>query len=436
MPLRLLLVSSRRLLLRMRSSSSRGVLARIPAQHGRPMPLATLMLVSLVAGCSLPRPPITVQIEGDALLTYPQMAVLEVRVRNTRADELVIVSWKFDDVDVEVSPDADDEYTVLARFPAPGPYRASVAVEVEGVVHTATHDIEVLASGSRRISTLTHVGTVATGFDEATQVPYPIPSTDPAGIVYYPPTAKFLLSDSEINEIPEVMAVVQANFFEIDLVPPSVERSWHLGEEGDSEVPDLEPTGIAYCQTDGHIYVTNDDLDRVARYRREANGAMHVVDWISTRPFSGDPEGATCDPDTGHLFVVAGSGSRILVYVYRNQFVLKEVLELTELVDDPMGIPSDPEGIAFDPVSRHLFIVSDPDAAIFEYTVAGEFVGRFDVLKGLNPRSVGAQGIAFGPSMQAPHELALYVADGGYDNDSVPTERDGFVFEFHIQRGE
>ena len=396
---------------------------------------ALVSLTLVLASCYLPRPPVEVSVVGDRALTYPQEAQLEVVVSRVADDQTIWITWSAADANSGTSIVSPDSFTTRVKFPGPGTYEITVEVEVDGEPHTAIHTVEVLEAGKHQVIGLNHTSYIATGFHEETGDPYPVPSTDPAGLVHFPPTGNFLIADSEINEIPSVMEVVGRNLFEVDLAANRVEHSWYLGPEDEDDYPNLEPTGIAYFPLDEHIYVTNDDLDHVARYEW-SEGNLEVVDYVSTRPHSGDPEGITCDPDTGYLYVIAGSGARILVYVYRDAFILKDVLELPLLVTDPAGVPSDPEGIAFDPISRHLFVISDPDAAIFEYTVTGDFIRRFDVLRGLTPKAVGAQGLAFGPSTQDPGALSLYLADGGYDTDSVPDARDGFIFEFAVERSE
>lgn len=269
-----------------------------------------------------------------------------------------------------------------------------------------------------------------TGYDnDGNQLP--VPSIDPAGIVYHEPSGNLIIADSEINEVTEVFSEIQANIFEVPLIVDSVIDQVNLTLiTGNEPAKNKEPTGITYCGN--HFYVTNDDNDLVYRYQYDGSN-FTTVDSVSTRPNSTDPEGITCDPLTGRLYVIGGTGIIIQVYSYNSGFVLEEELNLVTTAGTPNGIPSDPEGIAFDPISGNLFVISDPDEAIFEYTTNGVFVTKYDIST-FSPSPINPQGLTIGPSSDGSSSESFYISDARVDNDYDPNERDGIIYEALIQR--
>jgi hypothetical protein len=123
------------------------------------------------------------------------------------------------------------------------------------------------------------------------------------------------------------------------------------------------------------------------------------------------------------------------VLSYDGGFTLEDVLDLPSTAGNSSGVPVDAEGIAFDPGSGHLFVVSNRDNEIFEYTTAGRYVKKFD-LSGLVPRQIGAQGLSVGQSSSDANSTSFYIADGMVDNDSNSNERDGRIYELKINRAE
>ena len=286
-----------------------------------------------------------------------------------------------------------------------------------------------IASSVRELEQINHA---ATGYD-ARGGALPIPSIDPAGIAYHAPLEGLLIADSEITEVKEVFENIAATWFLTSTRVDVTKRRWNVSEvDGAEQVRNLESTGIAYCEFDGHVYVTNDDLDLVLRYSYDGAN-FNVVDIVSTVPETDDPEGITCDPQTGMLYVVGGESANIVSYSYNDGFVLRQNLELHDTAGHRHGKLDDVEGIAFDPVSRHLFAVSTPAMRIVEYDLAGRFVNKFDLGK-LSPAPIAPQGLSIGPASIDPNRMSVFLADGGLDNDDIPEERDGAIYELLIVR--
>jgi len=263
-----------------------------------------------------------------------------------------------------------------------------------------------------------------------------IMSTDPAGIVYHPPSGHLFIADSEISEIEAIWNC--ENIFEVSLAGDQVFNTYDAYVNGglpcdDPGVTpynirrDREPTGITYNEFDGFFYIANDDRTRILRYKTtfgEAVDAKFVQ--------GADLEGITSDPTTGYLYIVVGVDgigddgiSRVLVY-NSNLDSLSEFTVANRV--------RDPEGIAYNQQLNHLFLVSQADMKIFEYTLTGEFVTDYD-LSHLNPAPIDPQGLTFAPSSDLndnPGNLNLYIVDGQLDNGPYPDERDGIIYEVEI----
>jgi DNA-binding beta-propeller fold protein YncE len=283
-----------------------------------------------------------------------------------------------------------------------------------------------------QIVSITQINYFDTGFSNLS-TPLPIPATDPAGITFHSPSGHLIIADSEINEIPSAFSIVQANLFEVPLVGGTTFNEWNTTlQTGNEPSQNNEPTGIVYCEYDNHFYVTNDDARRLYRYAYDGS-TITAVDSISLSGYANDSEDIACDPETGRLYVIGGADRNILVLSYDNGFVVEDNLSLPVTAGSPSGVATDPEGIVYDAGSGHLFVISSPDDAIFEYTLSGVFIQKFS-LSGFSPNASQPQGITVAPSSDDPQTTSFYIADGMVDNDSDPNERDGRIFEARINR--
>ena len=294
-------------------------------------------------------------------------------------------------------------------------------------------EVVILITSNKEVLGLDQVNYFRTGFDEVSGDPLVIPSIDPAGIAYHPPTDSLFLADSEIEEVLPAFETVQANLFNTPVEGGALLDQWDLTQQtGNEPFLNREPTGVTYCRGDGHFYVSNDDLKLIYRYTFDGS-TFTAVDSVSTVPHTDDPEGVACDPDTGRIYVIGGAGINVLVYEYNSGFVLLEVIDLVITAGTPSGIPANPEGIAVDPVTGNLFVISSPDDALFEYTPSGTFIQKFPI-DSLVPAPLSPQGLVFGRSSAGGKVLSIYIVDALFDNDFDPTERDGAVYELEVQR--
>jgi hypothetical protein len=273
-----------------------------------------------------------------------------------------------------------------------------------------------------------------TGYDTGGS-PLLIPSIDPAGIAYHEPSGHLFLADSEINELPEVFDEVGGNIFEVSLAGDTLISIYDTTIEGNNE-----PTGITYNEFDGFFYMSNDDTKKVYRYSFSEIGGFVIDAEVSTATTAAanDPEGITSDPATGLIYVVDGVGKLLVVYSFDEAaippaFVLENVYDLVAL-NAPADVPGDPEGVCFSSDSGKLFISSDPDKAVYEYSTTGLFQSKLG-LDTLSPSTVAPQGLTTGPVSPVGGnfaDTAIYIADGMVDNDANPAERDGRIYEVVI----
>lgn len=156
---------------------------------------------------------------------------------------------------------------------------------------------------------ISQVNAFETGWDSA-NVPLPIPSIDPSSLAYLSPVGTLLIADSEIEEpnVAAAWAVAQGNMFESNLTGTALSRTWDLTTAlmGNN----IEPTGVVYCEFDGHLYMSNDQWPRTL-YRYQWNdGALSLDQAFLVNPFITDPEDVSCDPTTGNIYVVSGTQHR------------------------------------------------------------------------------------------------------------------------------
>ncbi len=282
---------------------------------------------------------------------------------------------------------------------------------------------------------ISQAGAFETGWN-LSNVPLPIPSIDPSGVSYLSVNGTLLIADSEIEEanVAPAWAVAQGNMFESNLTGTALHQTWDLTTA--LMGTNIEPTGVVYCEFDGHLYVSNDQWPRTL-YRYQWNGgALQLDQAFLVNPFITDPEDVTCDPMTGTIYVVSGTQHQILVLRHQAgvgmQYV--DLIDLVETAGAPAGIPSDAEGIAFDPASGHFFVISRADRALYEYTIEGVWVQTFNIKPFTNPKIKKPSGLAIAPSSADPTRESFYIADRRVDNDSDPSERDGAIYEALIER--
>jgi PKD repeat protein len=266
-----------------------------------------------------------------------------------------------------------------------------------------------------RGQTITQVGY----FDTWQANPQVIKSTDPAGLTYHPPSGHLYISDSEINEIPEIFN--GANIFEVSRSGAELFREINSGNS--------EPTGITFNEYDGYFYVSNDDNQTITRYDDD----FHIIAQIRTTnddTTATDPEDITSDPSSGDLYIVEGGLGNSQLLIYNSNLIYLGKYSLSAAVPR-----LDSEGIAFNPDNRHLFISCSRADSIYEFTTSATLLYTYDV-SGFSPDLGSVSGLTFVPTSDPnddPDNRVLYITDSMVDNDMNPDERDGRIYEALIK---
>lgn len=186
-----------------------------------------------------------------------------------------------------------------------------------------------------------------------------------------------------------------------------------------------EPTGLAMDSANGHIFIVDDDKYKVFCVDRADPSTLL---WqFATKPLGGvDPEDIAFDRDSGHLFIVNGL-NRTIVEVDQHGTTVYDTIDLpTEI--------SDPEALAYD-AQRDLFYVGGGFSyKIWEIDRDGNVEDVITTLAGAkapgtNTR-VHVKDIELAPASDGSNETHLYVAD--YGNSHVD---DGRLIEIDMGSG-
>ena len=270
----------------------------------------------------------------------------------------------------------------------------------------------------------------------------PVRSSDTSGLTYHPPSGHLIIADSEISEYGSAtyangkLIFSGYNIFEVSLdMQTRFNAHFAAPDSGDA----TEPTGIAYNPKDGHVYVTDDDRKKILRYRFDEGprfGNPIAVTNTSLDSLYTDPEGIACDPETGILYVMSGTKEeRVLKFRFDTEtglFVSLGEFSVASHIQDP-------EGIGIDPETGNVFMVST--GGIAEFVKDGTFVQFFDYsffgetkVKGTLPG-----GLTFAPSSDPndhPDNCSIYISHRGIDNGQFPGKNtlDGAVSEVRLVR--
>lgn len=253
------------------------------------------------------------------------------------------------------------------------------------------------------------------------------PSPDPSGLAYLAATGRLFVSDGEVEETPIYRG---ADVFEMRK-PGKLRRSFGVTRFTQ------EPAGIAVRPQDrSRLFLSDDDRDRVYILRWGRDRRWGTRDdrarSLSTRRFhSRDPEGLAFGRRS--LFVAGGSQHKISrIHVGRNG-VFDGVPPAGDDVLSSFGTKDlglrDPEGVEYDAVTGHLFIVSRSYRSIAEVTLRGRLVNLIDI-SGTGILHPG--GITILPRPADHNTARVYVADRGVDNATDPDENDGQIYVYEV----
>ena len=279
------------------------------------------------------------------------------------------------------------------------------------------------------------------------------PSPDAMGLTYDPSIERLVVVDSEVEEIPSLYTGVNGWIARTD---GTVESTFATVNPATGAFYTPEPTDITRDPTTGHFFVASDGPNRTYEIDPGTDGKMGGGDDVVVgeirhtlygfAPFPAyDVEGIAYGD--GALWMAVGNDTPLsqpdaeAAEIYRvlpgpdGQFTgsgNQQDNVVTHWDTGAIGQP-DPEGVAYDSATGHLFIVSNVlHSDITETTTDGVLVRTIDS-SGLGIKS--PSGLTFAPASGNGGGTGthLYVTDRGVDNQSNPAENDGKIYELAIR---
>jgi uncharacterized protein YjiK len=250
-------------------------------------------------------------------------------------------------------------------------------------------------------------------------------SPDPSGITYDSINNRLIVVDGEVEE----MTIYSGkNAWEVSL-SGVVARSW-------TTFPTFsdEPVGVAFNRNNRHLFISDDDHQRVYDVNPGPDNLYGTSDdtrtFFSTLPFgSGDPEGCGYDPVNNRLFICDGVNEEIYVVLPGPNGVFDGVDDTVTHFDTNKWGVFDPETVEYKEESGTLLTLGRTNKAVVELTATGAFVSSTDV--SFAPLDNPA-GLALAPSSGDPTKLSYYIVNRAVDNDFDPTENDGTLVEISL----
>jgi DNA-binding beta-propeller fold protein YncE len=251
------------------------------------------------------------------------------------------------------------------------------------------------------------------------------PSPDPTGLTYNPRNKLLIISDSEVDED---SLWHRRNLFVAG-------RKGGLVRTGRVTKASFEPEGIAWDPLGKALLVCDDDLDAVFRFKPGRDGKIGTSDdkvakLLNTRRFgSYDPEGL--DWRVKYKTIILSDATNNNVYKVRRGHDLRWGTRddrVSRFGTTKFGF-NDPEGVKFDTVTGHLYMVDSGKKFILETTLGGTFVRK------IGTPFCGAgchlSDLVFAPGTDGSRRR-LYLTDRGRDNDAFPDPgqyNDGKIYQ-------
>jgi uncharacterized protein YjiK len=128
-----------------------------------------------------------------------------------------------------------------------------------------------------------------------------------------------------------------------------------------------------------------------------------------------EPQGMTIDPASGHLFILDSAAARIIRVEPEGDGTFDRAV-VTAIDLQPTGLAA-VRGLAFDPTTGHLHLLSLPEQTLVEVSQSGQVVAT-RALAAFGLRQ--PQGMVFAPSgdlTDAASEISLYISEGQTPGD-------------------
>ena len=253
------------------------------------------------------------------------------------------------------------------------------------------------------------------------------PSPDACGLVWLPESNRFLVTDSEVDE----MTIYQgANTFEMNFdgtisQNPLYTTVGFSNEPTDIAVDSEDPDNVLY-------YFTDDDQKAINAVNLGPDSLFRTPDDKVTKILTSqygctDPEGIAYNAN--RLFLACGVDAKIVTISLGNDGVLGGTDDtVTNFLTSGIN-QSDPEGIEYNPDSNTLLIVSTSGRYVAETTLTGTLIRNIDILPF---NIVTPSGLEYAPSSVNPAVKSIYIAARGVDNNTNPLENDGKIYEISL----
>lgn len=173
-----------------------------------------------------------------------------------------------------------------------------------------------------------------------------------------------------------------------------------------------EATGLAIDAANGILYVTDDDLYKV--FAVSIADPTHILRELDIFALGGvDPEDIAFDPDTGHLFIVNGTPANTIVEIDASGTQVFNTIQLPAEITDP-------EALAYDPNTDLFYVGGGFSDKIWVLDHTGAIVDTITVLAGARAEGtnhrVNVKDLALAPASNGSGEMHLYVADYGWSH--------------------
>jgi uncharacterized protein YjiK len=263
--------------------------------------------------------------------------------------------------------------------------------------------------------------------DMANTATFSPPSPDPSGLTYLPNSNTLLMVDGEVEETVSGITHFQgANVWQMTL-GGSVARTANISRVAPTVVPMTnEPTGVTWNPSNGTYFVTDDSDLRVYSLNPGADGLIGTSDdsWtyfstVANGNNNGDPEGIAFNTWSNHLFV--SDGVNMEIYEYTTTGTLVNHFDVASY-----GV-LDNESVEFNPDSGTLLVLSNHSSPIIvETTTSGGLLRTIDVSAA---NAFAPAGLAYAPASDGSAAKHYYIVDRAVDNNDNPNIIDGKMFE-------
>ena len=263
-------------------------------------------------------------------------------------------------------------------------------------------------------------------------------SPDPSGITYLPGSDHILFVDSEVEETTGA-GYDDANIWEVTRTG-TVVATGTTSRFGDPPVAGYsdEPTGITHDPATNTVFISSDDESRIFIRRPGTDGFFGTSDDIDLGSIdtaalgvsdTEDPAYITTGPQAGHLFFLDGQDATEVYHVDPVDGVLGNGDDVVTHFDVGVLGFNDTEALAYDQFRNTLLVGANNDL-IYEITLAGGLIRTINAhdIPGLSRIS----GLTMAPASDGASQWNYWIVDRGTDNDSVPTENDGTIFEISV----